>query len=109
MGDAFTVLPFANTLVKLELTGSEFKQAMEEALAYAVSDGGSQGAYPYGAGIRYSVDLTEETGDRVSNLQVWDKGSQSWQPMSAQSHLYFGDEQFYCRRSGRLGHFLSCQ
>ena len=85
VGDAFTVLPFANTLVKLELTGSEFKQAMEEALAYAVSDGGSQGAYPYGAGIRYSVDLTEETGSRVSNLEVWDKGSQSWQPMSARA------------------------
>ena len=85
VGDAFTVLPFANTLVKLELTGSEFKQAMEEALAYAVSDGGSQGAYPYGAGIRYSVDLTEETGSRVSDLEVWDKGSQSWQPMSARA------------------------
>ncbi|WP_232507028.1 bifunctional metallophosphatase/5'-nucleotidase [Idiomarina piscisalsi] len=85
VGDAFTVLPFANTLVKLELTGSEFKQAMEEALAYAVSDGGSQGAYPYGAGIRYSVDLTEETGSRVSDLEVWDKGSRSWQPMSARA------------------------
>lgn len=85
VGDAFTVLPFANTLVKLELSGSEFKQAVEEALAYSVSDGGAPGAYPYGAGIRYSVDLTEEKGSRVSDLQVWDKGSNSWQPMTARA------------------------
>jgi len=85
VGDAFNVLPFANTLVKLELSGSEFKQAMEEALAYSVSDGGSTRAYPYGAGIRYSVDLTKEKGSRVSNLQVWDKGSNSWQPMTARA------------------------
>lgn len=85
VGDAFTVLPFANTLVKLELSGSEFKQAMEEALAYSVSDGGASGAYPYGAGIRYSVDLTKEKGSRVSDLQVWDKGSNSWQPMTART------------------------
>ena len=85
VGDAFNVLPFANTLVKLELSGSEFKQAMEEALAYSVSDGGSTRAYPYGAGIRYSVDLTKEKGSRVSNLQVWDKGSNSWQPMMARA------------------------
>ncbi|WP_224797263.1 bifunctional metallophosphatase/5'-nucleotidase [Idiomarina abyssalis] len=85
VGDAFNVLPFANTLVKLELSGSEFKQAMEEALAYSVSDGGSTRAYPYGAGIRYSVDLTKEKGSRVFNLQVWDKGSNSWQPMTARA------------------------
>jgi len=85
VGDAFNVLPFANTLVKLELSGSEFKQAMEEALDYSVSDGGSTRAYPYGAGIRYSVDLTKEKGSRVSNLQVWDKGSNSWQPMTARA------------------------
>ena len=85
VGDAFNVLPFANTLVKLELSGSEFKQAMEEALAYSISDGGSTRAYPYGAGIRYSVDLTKEKGSRVSNLQVWDKGSKSWQPMTARA------------------------
>nr|WP_282444884.1 5'-nucleotidase C-terminal domain-containing protein [Idiomarina sp. ATCH4] len=85
VGDAFTVLPFANTLVKLELSGSEFKQSMEEALAYSVSDGGSTRAYPYGAGIRYSVDLTKEKGSRVSDLQVWDKGSNSWQPMTARA------------------------
>lgn len=80
-GDAFSLLPFANTLVKIEVTGSELKQVMEEGLAYVVSDGGSTRAYPYGAGIRYSVDLTENFGDRVSKLQVWDKATASWQPV----------------------------
>ncbi|RUO43175.1 bifunctional metallophosphatase/5'-nucleotidase [Idiomarina aquatica] len=80
-GDAFSLLPFANTLVKIEISGSELKQVMEEGLAYAVSDGGSTRAYPYGAGIRYDVNLTENFGDRVANLQVWDKDSASWQPV----------------------------
>lgn len=84
-GEAYNVLPYANTLVKLELSGAELRQAMEEALAYALSEDGSMGAYPYGAGIRYSIDLTEDVGSRVSHLEVWDKGSQSWQPMSARA------------------------
>lgn len=85
VGDAYQVLPYANTLVKLKLSGSEFKQAIEEALAYAVGKNGSMGAYPYGAGIRYSVDLSQEKGNRVSAVKVWDKGSKSWQPMTARA------------------------
>lgn len=80
-GDAFSLLPFANTLVKIEITGSELKQVMEEGIAYSVSDGGSTRAYPYGAGIRYSVDLSNNFGDRVANLQVWDKSGERWQPV----------------------------
>lgn len=75
----FEVLPFANTLVKLEITGAEFKQAMEQALTYAITPDGSFGAYPYGAGIQYSVNMQAPEGDRVSNLKVWDKATQSWQ------------------------------
>lgn len=80
-GDAFNILPFANTLVSIEVSGSELKQVMEEALAYSVSDGGSTRAYPYGAGIRYKVDLNQGFGDRVSDIQVWDKDTDSWQPV----------------------------
>ena len=80
-GDAFSLLPFANTLVKIDITGSELKQVMEEGIAYSVSDGGSTRAYPYGAGIRYSVDLTKNFGDRVANLQVWNKELDDWQPV----------------------------
>lgn len=80
-GDAFSLLPFANTLVKIEITGSELKQVMEEGIAYSISDGGSTRAYPYGAGIRYSIDLTKNFGDRVANLQIWDKSSDTWQPV----------------------------
>lgn len=80
-GDAFSLLPFANTLVKINITGSELKQVMEEGIAYSVSDGGSTRAYPYGAGIRYRVDLSKGFGDRVADLQVRDKATQSWQPV----------------------------
>lgn len=84
IGDAFSILPFANTLVSIEITGSQLKQVLEEALAYSVSDGGSTRAYPYGAGIRYSVDLTQSYGDRVSDIQIWDEESERWQSMQLQ-------------------------
>ena len=54
---------------------------MEEGLAYSVSDGGSTRAYPYGAGIRYEVDLSKGFGDRISALQVWNKEAENWQPV----------------------------
>ena len=80
IGDAYVLLPFANTIVELEMTGAEVKQVLEEALAYATKEGGSTGAYPYAAGLRWSVDMTQAEGSRLQNLEVMTKGSDSWAP-----------------------------
>ncbi|WP_051002095.1 bifunctional metallophosphatase/5'-nucleotidase [Idiomarina xiamenensis] len=52
VADAYRLLPFANTLYRIDISGAEFKQAMEEALSYAVAANGSPGAYPHGANIQ---------------------------------------------------------
>ena len=70
IADVFELLPFANTIVNLEMTGEEIAAVVEEAIAFSIDPDGSSGAYPYGAGIRWDVDLTAADGERLSNIEV---------------------------------------
>lgn len=79
VADVYSLLPFANTLVEMQITGQEVKQVLEQALAYAVSAGGSDGAYPHGAGIRFAVNMAAANGERVSQLEV--ETPTGWQPI----------------------------
>ena len=81
IADAYTLLPFANTLFEIELTGAEIVLALEQGLANPLDNGGSSGAYPYGAGIRWDVDTTAAFGDRFSNVEVRPKGATEWSPI----------------------------
>ncbi len=78
IADAYTLLPFANTMVEMELTGAEIKATLEEGLINYLDEGGSSGAYPYAAGLRFDVDMTAPAGDRFSDLEVQPKGSDQW-------------------------------
>lgn len=70
IGDAYTLLPFANTLVEMEMTGTEISTVLEEAVTNFVDNGGSTGSYPYGSAIRWDVDLSQAAGSRFSNIEV---------------------------------------
>jgi 5'-nucleotidase/UDP-sugar diphosphatase len=81
--DAITLLPFSVTLVTLELTGTQIKMVLEEALENAFN-GGSTGAYPYAAGLRYAVDANEKMGNRISSLEINIRLAEvSWDAISA--------------------------
>lgn len=67
--DAYALLPFSNTIVTLEMTGAQIKTVLEQALETALV-GGSTGAYPYSAGLRYDVNANEAEGSRISGLEV---------------------------------------
>ena len=90
---ATKVLPFSNTMVNLNMTGLEIKQVLNEAVdkAYAEyvenSAKGSDGAYPYAAGIRYDVDFNRPTGERVHNVEVKAKGDGTWSKLSDDREL----------------------
>ena len=79
IADVFELLPFANTLVNLEMTGVEVEAVLEEALAFAIDPDGSTGAYPYAAGLRWDVDLTAADGERISNLE-FEESDGVWVP-----------------------------
>lgn len=78
IGDAYTLLPFANTLVELDMTGKEIIAVLEDALDYAISDGGSTGAYPYAAGLRWDINAGKAKGERFSNIEYRGKGDANW-------------------------------
>jgi 5'-nucleotidase len=78
IGTAYKLLPFANTIVELEMTGVEISQVLEEALDLALSPDGSTGAYPYAAGLRWDIDASKSIGSRFSNIQFKAPGESSW-------------------------------
>lgn len=82
IGTAYTLLPFNNTLVELELTGAEVLQAVEDGLAfYATNPGGNTGAFPYGSHIRWHIDMRQPRGSRLSNVEVKDRVTGVWAPL----------------------------
>lgn len=81
VGQAYEMLPFSNTMVTLEMTGEQVRDVLEDALEYFII-GGSTGAYPYAAGLRYHVDASKAKGSRISNLEVNPRlGSCTWSPI----------------------------
>ena len=78
IADAFTLLPFSNTLVTLDMTGQQIIDVLEDALANALDNGGSSGSYPYASGLRFEVDASQEKGSRVSNVEVNPQVAGDW-------------------------------
>jgi 5'-nucleotidase / UDP-sugar diphosphatase len=77
IADAYTLLPFSNTLVTLDMTGAQIIAVLEDALEYAIV-GGSTGAYPYASGLRYDVDASQNKGSRISHVEVNARTAGDW-------------------------------
>ncbi|MGE4504340.1 MAG: bifunctional UDP-sugar hydrolase/5'-nucleotidase [Desulfovibrionaceae bacterium] len=73
IADAYTLLPFANTLHLLRLSGAQLLQALESGLA---RDGG---AFPYLGGARYEADMNRPEGQRVLRVEMLERGA--WTPL----------------------------
>ncbi len=78
IGDAYTLLPFSNTLLEIDMTGAEVVSTLEDALDYALDQDGSTGAYPYASGLRWNIDATQAKGARFSMVEVKLKGETEW-------------------------------
>ena len=81
MGDAYKLLPFANTLVEMDMTGAEIKTVLEEALDYALQPDGSTGAYPYAAGLRWHIEVAAPLGQRLSQMEFKGRNDETWAPL----------------------------
>ena len=68
--DVYTLLPFKNTLVQLNASGQEIKDALEDALEGVVGPAQNTGCYPYAGGLRWQVDLNQPKGQRLSQLEI---------------------------------------
>lgn len=78
IADAYTLLPFSNTLVTLEMTGAQIVQVLEEALGNTLDNGGSSGSYPYASGLRYHIDASQAAGSRLSNVEINSRLAGAW-------------------------------
>ena len=81
MGDAYNLLPFANTLVEIDMTGAEIKTVLEEAVDYALQPDGSTGAYPYAAGLRWHIEVAAPLGQRLRQMEYKGRNDRSWAPL----------------------------
>lgn len=66
-GDILAELPFGNKTVKLELTGEQIRQALEN--GFSQIEAGA-GRFPQVSGITVSVDATAAAGARVKDVTV---------------------------------------
>ena len=93
MGEARQLLPFVeNELVMIHIQGSQLVTAMERGIQKlfddkAAADSGlnsstPSGAYPYGAGIRWSVNMTAPFPKRLYDIQVNPRMSFDWEPIN---------------------------
>ncbi|NLB73319.1 MAG: multifunctional 2',3'-cyclic-nucleotide 2'-phosphodiesterase/5'-nucleotidase/3'-nucleotidase [Firmicutes bacterium] len=70
VGDVFTVLPFDNTLVVMEVTGADIKAALER----SVSEYPNQlGAFLQVSGLLFEFDPAKAPGERVVSVSVDNK------------------------------------
>jgi 5'-nucleotidase / UDP-sugar diphosphatase len=80
-GNAFTILPFSNTLVTLVMTGDQIRRVLEDSVFFFLNAGGGGGAYPFGAGLRWHLDYTSPPGSRFSDIQVNKRLTDTWKPI----------------------------
>ncbi|NBC11022.1 MAG: DUF4214 domain-containing protein [Planctomycetes bacterium] len=99
----FELLPFANTLVNLEMTGAEIEQVLEEAVANFQDGEGSTGSYPYAANLRWDLDLSQPAGSRFSNIQIRRRGSDEWLALEGSDQVTVVTNSFIA--AGRDGYF----
>ena len=79
VGKVYTLLPFKNTLYRLQLTGAQVRAALEDGID-SVLNGTGSGAYPYTGGLRFSVDMNQPRGNRIGYPEVRDAGG-NWKPL----------------------------
>lgn len=72
VSDVLEVIPFANSLVLVDLSGAELQDALEEDLDFLLTKYGNQvpTPLPYVAGIGFSVNPSAPRGSRISMLAV---------------------------------------
>ncbi len=66
-GDVLRILPFANKIVKLEVTGETLRAALENGLSQFEN---TAGRFPQVSGLRYGFDPKKPVGSRLTSVTV---------------------------------------
>ncbi|WP_196161722.1 5'-nucleotidase C-terminal domain-containing protein [Reinekea sp. G2M2-21] len=82
LGHAQDLLPFNNVVIELRMSGAQIKSVLEEAVDYAISEGGTSGAFPYAAGLRWDLSLGRPFNSRLQNIEINPRLSGEWEPLN---------------------------
>ena len=95
--DAYKLLPFSNTLYLLKMSGAEVKQVIEDALEFALC-GGSTGAFPYSAGMRYEANqYKDKDGKRIIKMEVKNEQTGEWEPINEEKMYTVGTNAYIAK------------
>jgi len=78
---AYTVLPFANVLIELRLSGRQILEVLEDAVANHLDRNGSDGSHPYATGLRWDLDMSRPRGSRFANVEIESRADGAWQAL----------------------------
>ena len=70
VGQVLEVLPFGNTVARLDLTGAQVKQALEHGVSQVEQGDGS---FPHVSGMRFAWNPKAPAGSRIVSVQVRDE------------------------------------
>ncbi len=81
-GDVLTVLPFGNSIITLDVKGTNLLAALENGVSQVSVDSPASGGgrFPQLAGLRFTADLSQPVGRRVQKVEVAD-GASGYQPL----------------------------
>jgi 5'-nucleotidase len=81
MEDVFTIQPFPNELIVVNITGAEMKTALEQGVQNWKDQLNSDGSHPYASGLRWDLNLSQPFGNRFSNIKVKNHSTGIWSPL----------------------------
>lgn len=67
--DVLSILPFENSIVKIEVTGAQLRAALEHGVARAREEP-EAGRFPQVSGVRFSFDARRPAGSRLTSVEV---------------------------------------
>ncbi len=67
--DVLSILPFKNKVVKLELSGTVLRQALEHGVARSAEDT-EPGRFPQVSGVTFTFDARKPAGSRIVDLKI---------------------------------------
>jgi 5'-nucleotidase len=67
--EVFSILPFANPVVKIEVTGATLRKALEHGVSQS-AESSEPGRFPQVSGLRFSFDAKRPVGSRVTEVTV---------------------------------------
>ncbi|MGM9987809.1 MAG: bifunctional metallophosphatase/5'-nucleotidase [Bacillaceae bacterium] len=89
LGEVLTVMPFANMLVTVKLTGDEIKAALEQSVSGLDK---KEGRFLQTSGLRYEYDPSKAIGSRVEKMETLENGK--YIPLQANKYYWVATNGF---------------